>query len=141
MAKANVKPTAEANAQANARNKKKQLAQLDSSTPEPIAVQKTVKMARGLAVDGESIGALQAMAEAFDGLDDAEGVDPWEPGVLLGWSASQPRDIQHAVLFVLGLADPKIEFRIHAAMQEWDDMARLAFTSWALKPWWVSEAG
>ncbi len=51
------------------------------------------------------------MAEAFDGLDDADGVDPWDPAMLLAWSEAQPRDIQYAARFVLSLARPQDRFR------------------------------
>ena len=104
-----------------------------------VLVQKTVAGARKLALDGEHTEALQMMAEAFEALDDAEGVDPWEPGTLLAWGSEQPRPVELMARFVVSLEDPDdAAFPIHEALQSWDDLGRLAFATWSARAWWAS---
>ncbi len=104
-----------------------------------VLVQKTVAGARKLALGGEHTRALQMMAEAFEGLDDAEGIDPWEPGTLLAWGSEQPRPVELMARFVFSLEDPDdAAFPIHEALQSWDELGRLAFATWATRVWWAS---
>jgi len=103
-----------------------------------VEVQQTVAGARKLAKGEEFTEALQMMAQAFEGLDDAEGVVPWEPGTLLAWAQSQSRDVELMALFVVSLEDPDgAEFPMHEALQAWGPLSLLAFSTWASRVWWV----
>ena len=104
-----------------------------------VLVQKTVAGARKLAAAGEHTEALQMMAEAFEALDNADGVDPWEPGTLLAWASAQPRPVELMARFVVSLEDPDdAAFPIHEALQNWDELGRLAFATWANRVWWAA---
>ena len=105
-----------------------------------VEVQQTAAAARKLATkEGDATGALEMMAQAFEGLDDAEGVEPWEPGTLLAWAQDQPRPVELMALFVVSLEDPHgAAFPVHEALQAWDELSRLAFSSWAARVWWAS---
>ncbi len=103
-----------------------------------VEVQQTVAGARKLAKVEEFTEALQMMVQAFEGLDDAEGVVPWEPGTLLAWAQGQRREVELMALFVVSLEDPGgVEFPMHEALQAWDDLSVLAFSTWANRVWWV----
>ena len=103
-----------------------------------VLVQKTVAAARKLAAEGAHTEALQRMARAFEPLADAEGLDPWEPGTLLAWASEQPRSVELMARFVVSLEDPEdAAFPIHEALQSWDALGRLAFSTWAMRVWWV----
>lgn len=103
-----------------------------------VLVQKTAAAARKLAAAGAHTEALQTMAQAFEPLTDAEGLDPWEPGTLLAWASAQPRSVELMARFVVSLEDPEdAAFPIHEALQSWDALGRLAFSTWAMRVWWV----
>jgi hypothetical protein len=103
-----------------------------------VEVQKTVAGARKLAKGEDFTEALQMMAQAFEGLDNAEGVVPWEPGTLLAWAQEQRREVELMALFVVSLEDPEgVEFPMHEALQAWDNLSVLAFSTWAARVWWV----
>lgn len=103
-----------------------------------VLVQKTVAAARKLAAEGAHTEALQRMARAFEPLADAEGLDPWEPGTLLAWASEQTRSVELMARFVVSLEDPEdAAFPIHEALQSWDALGRLAFSTWAMRVWWV----
>ena len=131
----------------NKRRKKKR--KVAPSPPQPkkkvvdnrpeVLVQKTAASARKLAAGGEHTQALQMMAQAFEQLDAADGIDPWEPGTLLAWASSQPRPVELMARFVVSLEDPDdAAFPIHEALQSWDELSRLAFATWATRAWWAS---
>ncbi len=72
--------------------------------------------ARKLAKGEDFTEALQMMAQAFEGLDNAEGVVPWEPGTLLAWAQEQRREVELMALFVVSLEDPEgVELPMHEA--------------------------
>lgn len=104
-----------------------------------VEVQQTVAGARKLAKAGDYTAALQMMAQAFEGLDDAAGVDPWEPGTFLAWAQEQPRPVELMALFIVSLEDPHgVVFPLHEALLSWDELGRVAFSTWAMRAWWVS---
>jgi len=104
-----------------------------------VLVQKTAAAARKLAANGEHTEALQMMAQAFEKLDEAEGIDPWEPGTLLAWASDQPRPVELMARFVVSLEDPDdAGFPIHEALKSWDELSRLAFATWDVRVWWAS---
>ena len=111
---------------------------VEDNRPE-VLVQKTAAAARKLAADGSHTEALQMMAQAFEQLDEADGIDPWEPGTLLAWASSQPRHVELMARFVVSLEDPDdAAFPIHEALKSWDELSRLAFATWAIRVWWAS---
>jgi len=102
-----------------------------------VLVQKTVSSARQLFLRGDRLGALRMLAEGFDGLDEAPGLDPWTPELFLAWSAEQPRDVELVAYFVAGVAGLPIACDLHEALQMLDDEARAAIVTWATQPWWL----
>jgi hypothetical protein len=103
-----------------------------------VFVQKTAAAARKLANDGKHTEALQKMAQAFESLANADGLDPWEPGTLLAWASGQDRPVELMARFIVSLEDPDdAAFPIHDALQSWDELSRLAFATWATRVWWV----
>ena len=103
-----------------------------------VLVQKTAAAARRLAKERRYTEALQMMAQAFEAIDDADGLDPWEPGSLLTWASAQPRPVELMARFVVSLEDPDdAGFPIHEAMRCWDPLSRLAFSTWAMQVWWA----
>ena len=103
-----------------------------------VQVQQTAAAARRLAKEGDDTAALQMMAQAFEALDDAEGVEPWEPGTFLAWAQEQPRPVELMALFVVSLEDPRgVPFPMHDALLCWDELSRLAFSTWAIRAWWI----
>ncbi len=109
-----------------------------ADTRPEVQVQKTAAAARKLARDGAFTEALQMMVQAFEGLDDAKGVEPWEPGTLLAWAQGQSRRVELMALFVVSLEDPEgAAFPMHEALHVWDELSRLAFSTWASRVWWA----
>lgn len=103
-----------------------------------VEVQQTVAGAGKLAKGEDFTGALQMMVQAFEELDDAEGVVPWEPGTLLTWAQGQSREVELMAMFVVSLEDPEgTEFPMHEALQAWGALSLLAFSTWANRVWWV----
>lgn len=100
--------------------------------------QLTAKSARLLFMDdGDRLGAIRMLAEAFVGLDDADGLDPWDPVTFAAWGEARPtRDVQLSVLFLLSVAQPReIVFPLQEAIDKWDELSRVAFATWVNRPW------
>ena len=82
-----------------------------------------------------TFSTTESREEALTG---ADGLDPWEPGTLLAWASAQPRPVELMARFVVSLEDPEdAAFPIHEALQSWDALGRLAFSTWAMRAWWV----
>ena len=90
------------------------------------------------------------LARAFHVLDNADGLDPWDPEKLYAFaSASESETTRHAVRFVLAVwnddcipyldeaSESKLgAFNVVEAMARWDFANRAAFVTWAEAPWW-----
>lgn len=75
---------------------------------------------------------------SFFGKGDVDGVVPWEPGTLLAWAQEQRREVELMALFVVSLEGSEgVAFPMHEALQTWDDLSVLAFSTWAARVWWV----
>jgi hypothetical protein len=84
------------------------------------------------------------LALSFPTLQDAPGVNPWDPNRLAAWAKSSASSGgRHAAAFVLGVysrtlpAALAVPFDMHAAMETWDVEHLAAFQAWVADPWWT----
>ncbi len=106
---------------------------------------KTMKELRLLAKNNEPAAIASEMCKLFPDLRNAPGVDPWEPGELDTWAATDPMgaNSKSNVRFILGIwsgsgADywkvGKFEL---ADVTGFDQHGLKAFQEWAEDPFWL----
>lgn len=96
---------------------------------------------------------MTQLARMFPTLRGAPGIEPWDPEVLMRWSASRAtHGAAHAVAFLLNVWNPNAEWREVAAELEidgagfafncaeaiacWDASHRAAFRAWCEDPFY-----
>jgi hypothetical protein len=82
---------------------------------------------------------MSALAKSFPTLEDAPGVEPWDPAGLNRWASgpAPSSGARHAARFVLSVWNWNNRFDVHSAIRVWDDRHVAAFAAWALKPWYA----
>ena len=84
---------------------------------------------------------------AFHALEDAAGLDPWNPDALYHWAVENLHTDaeRHCARFILGVwnqddfegLDGQLgRFDALRAIAAWDHAHRAAFAVWTLDPWW-----
>jgi hypothetical protein len=91
----------------------------------------------------EPRAVMQALANQFPVLENAPGINDWNPEKLDEWAAGKASSGErHAAAFVLRVwnyyNDWKVgQFDVMAALSTWDEENRRPFVEWARKPYWM----
>ena len=107
--------------------------------------------ARGQIRESNNRAAIVLLARAFNALEHAAGLDPWNPDALYYWSVENLHTDaeRHCASFILELWNEDYldvidgehggrlgRFDALRAVAAWDHAHRAAFAVWTLDPWW-----